>query len=81
MNNVTRLFDGKDVIIETNRNIDSLRRRAHSFKFNVSTHKTMVFDTPMGLSFAYVRATGARDVDKRIVQLWGSAVLRMLKLN
>ena len=77
MNNVTHLFDGKDIIIEN----DNLRRMTRSFKVNESVCRTINLTTPMGLCFEHTRAAVARGREKKIVQWWGSAVPHMLPLD
>lgn len=71
--NVAHLEDGKDILIETMRNNDSLKRRIWSEKVHESAARTLNFSTPMGLSFEHARAAGARASEKKIAQWWGSA--------
>lgn len=81
LNNVTHLFDEKDIIIEIIRNNDNLRRRVRSEKVSDSACKTINFSTPMGLSFEHARAVGARASEKKIVQWWGSATPHSFSMN
>ena len=73
MTNATHLVDSKDMLIETMRSNDSLRRRIRSKKLCESAARTLNFSTPMGLSFEHTRAVGARASEKKLVQWWGSA--------
>ena len=68
LNKVTHLVDGKDIIIETPRNNDSLRRRARSEKVHESAARTLKFSTPMGLSFEHTRAVGTRASEKKTLR-------------
>ena len=71
LNKITHLFDGKDVIAETPRKNDSLKRRIRSEKVHDSGCRTINFTTPMGLSFKHTRAVGARASEKKIMEWWG----------
>ena len=71
LNKITHLFDGKDVIIETKRNDDNLRRRTRSKKVHDSTCRTISFTTPLGLSFEQTRTVGARASEKQTMEWWG----------
>ena len=61
------MFDGKDIITETPRNDDSIKRRLRSKKVHESAARTINFSTPMCLSFEYARAVGARASEKKII--------------
>ena len=65
MNNITHLFDGKDIIIETTRTNDSLRRRTRSSKVDELACRTINFTTPMGLSFEHTRTIGGRGSENK----------------
>ena len=69
--NIAHLVDGKDIIIETMRNNDSLKRRIRSEKVHESAARTLNFSTPMGLSFEHARAVGARASEKKISSMVG----------
>ena len=60
MSKITRSFDGKDTVIETVRKNDNMSRRMRSEIFYESVCPFMVMSIPMGLSFEYTRAVGAR---------------------
>ena len=60
MTKVTHLVDGKDMIIETPINNDSLKRRARSEKGHEYGSRTLNFSTPMGLTFEHARSKGER---------------------
>ena len=66
LNKITHLFDGKDIITETPRKNDSLKRRIRSEKVHDSGCRTINFTTPMGLSFEHTRAVSARASEKKL---------------
>ena len=68
LNKVAHLRNGKNVIIETVRSDDSLKRRIRSSKTNESSHRHMNFTTPMGLSFEYMRPVDARASEKSLTE-------------
>ena len=74
LSNIAHLFDRKNMITETIRNDDSLRKIARSSKVYESAYRTITLATPRRLSFEYTRAKGARGREKKIVQWWGSVL-------
>ena len=68
LSNVTHVFDGKDIIIDTIRKDNNLRRRNRSEKVHDSACRTLHFTSPMGLSFEHTRLVGARETEKKIIE-------------
>jgi hypothetical protein len=54
------LFDGKDVMTETVRKDDPIRRRLRSEKMHATAARWLNFMTPSGLSFEHTRLYGGR---------------------
>ena len=81
LNNVTHLFYGNDVIIETIRKNDNMRRRTRSDKVYDSACRTLNFGTPMGLSFEYTCAVGGRASESQILEWLGSALPHKLDID
>ena len=74
LSNVTHLFDSKDIIIETIRGNDNLRRRTRSEKFSNLAYQTLNFSTPTSLTFEHTRAVGARASEKKILEWWSLSI-------
>ena len=81
LRNITHSFDGKDIIIETLRKNDNLRRRTRSEKVHDSACRTLNVTSPMGLSFEHTRAVGAGASEKQTLEWWGSSLPYKLQIE
>ena len=61
--------NSKDIITETNRNNDSLKRISKSSKVNESVYRVIAFTTIIDLSFEYIWAAKARGSKKKLCNI------------